>query len=617
VRRKPWQWLFYALLLGVAILILVTFLDYGLTWDEEVQRNYGEQVISWYRSGFRDRSALSYLNLNLYGGFFETVAQLATRILPFDVYESRHLVNAAFGLVAIATTYRLGAYVANPMGGFFSALCLTLTPVFYGYQFNNPKDLPFLTLSLLSFYYILQSYDALPRLSKRLIAKLGISIGLTLGVRVGGVLLFGYLALLWTCWFVVQWGLNHRATRELGVSEKAEFSSSPNVEPPTPEVSQPFSVQPSALKTLLRLSLFFALIVVIAWIVMLVWWPWAQAKPLVNPFKALAEAAHFDSGLRVFHDGEYIPANDLPRSYLPTWFALTMPEFYFVALLTGLFFVYRFARRFAITAEYFARFLKIGMVVFAFGFPLALAIVMRSTIYNGLRHFLFVIPMLAVLAGISFAALCQSTVNRLVKIGVATLVLLSAGSTVVDMIQLHPYQAIYFNRTLAGGLKRAAERYETDYWGMSYKEGIEWVIQNYHPNTEEPIRVANCSKKFLTGYFLEKTEETRQRFSSVPNTEDSHLFLAISRCHRKKKRHALYTVERQGTPLMVVIELEAPKPPEATTEGQPVSRDASPATSPPADRETPKGRRRKSPCRSCAATYPQSSASTDARPVRW
>lgn len=617
MRREPWQWLFYGLLAGVAILILVTFLDYGLTWDEEVQRNYGEQVISWYRSGFRDRSALSYLNLNLYGGFFETLAQLATRILPFGVYESRHLVNAAFGLVAIAATYKLGAYVSSSMGGFFSALCLTLTPVFYGFQFNNPKDLPFLTLSLLAFYFILQSYDALPRLPKRLIAKLGISIGLTLGVRVGGLFLFGYLALLWACWFIVQWGLSRRATRELSFSEKAEVVSSPNAEPSTLEVLPPSSVQPSALKTLLRLSLLFALIVVIAWVVMLVWWPWAQAKPLVNPFRALAEATHFDSGLKVFYNGEYVPANDLPRSYLPTWFALTLPEFYFVLLLTGLFFVVRCARRLAITAEYLARFLKIGMVVFAFGFPLAMAIILHSTIYNGLRHFLFVIPLLAVLAGISFAALCQSQANRLIKINVAALVLLSAGSTVVDMMQLHPYQAIYFNRMIAGGLKHAAQRYDSDYWGMSYKEGIEWVIQNYHPNTGEPIRVANCSKKFLTGYFLEKTEETRQRFASVPNTEDSHLFLAISRCHRKRKHQVLYTVERQGTPLMFVIELEAPKPPEAASEGQPVSRDAAPATSPPADRATPKARRRKSPCRSCAATYLQSSTSTDARPVRW
>ena len=184
---------------------------------------------------------------------------------------------------------------------------------------------------------------------------------------------------------------------------------------------------------------------------------------------------------------------------------------------------------------------------------------MRSTLYNGLRHVLFVFPLLAVLAGISFAALFKPGTNRILKIAVGGAAFLSAASTIVDMIQLHPYQYIYFNRTIAGGLKNAAQRYETDYWGMTYKEGIEWVIDNYRPETQEQIRVANCSKRFLTGYFLEKTENTRRLFSSVSHDEDPHLFLAISRCHRRRLRHVIHTVERQGTPLMYVIEIKQPK----------------------------------------------------------
>ena len=119
---KHWRYLTYALFLIVLILILSTFLDYGLTADEELQRVYGDYVISWYSSFFRDRSALSYFNLNLYGGFFEVIAQLASRIIPLGVYETRHLINALFGCLAIVTTYKLGSHVSNSMGGFFSAL---------------------------------------------------------------------------------------------------------------------------------------------------------------------------------------------------------------------------------------------------------------------------------------------------------------------------------------------------------------------------------------------------------------------------------------------------------------------------------------------------------------
>lgn len=526
ISDKHWRYSSYALFLIVLIFILATFYDYGLTADEEVQRIYGDHILSWYSSLFRDRSALSYLNLHLYGGFFEVIAQLAARIIPLGVYETRHLVNALFGLLGVVAAYKLGAHVSNPMGGFFSALFLTLTPVFYGHIFNNSKDVPFLTLFLISFYYILRSYNALPRLPKSLIASIGISIGLTMGIRIGGILLFGCILILWACRFVVQRRLNYKA-----------FSES------TP-------------KTILRLSLSLASIALIAWAVMLVFWPWAQAKPLINPVKAIAETAHFETGIMVLYDGDRIEATDLPRSYLPTWFAISLPEFYFVSLLIGMFFAYRFVRGFENDEAHFERLIKTGMLIFVFCFPPLTAILLRSTLYNGLRHLLFVIPMLAVLAGISFAALLASNANKYAKASLAAVILLLAGLTVFDMTRLHPYQPIYFNRLIAGGLKNAAQRYDTDYWGMSYKEGAEWVINNYRPQTGDKVRVASCSTPFIAGYYFDQSEEARQRFDYVAQNENPRIFIATTKCQRKRRGNIIHTIERQGALLLYVLEMD-------------------------------------------------------------
>jgi hypothetical protein len=529
ISDKHWRYLAWALFLIVSILILATFLDYGLTADEELQRVYGDYVISWYSSFFRDRSALSYFNLNLYGGFFEVVAQLASRIIPLGVYETRHLINALFGLLAIVMAYKLGARVSNPLGGFFSALFLTLTPVFYGHMFNNSKDIPFLTLLLISFYFLFQSYNLLPRLPKSLIVKLGISIGLTMGIRVGGLILLGYTAILWACWLIVGWRL-----KSTDLSE-------------------------NLWKTISRLSLSFASVAIIAWIVMTAFWPWAQTKPLTNPFRAMGQTAHFDTKIVVFFDGDRIPAIELPNSYIPTWFFLTMPEFYFASLLIGMFFVYRFFRRFKNDEADFERLVKVGMLVFAFCFPIATAILLRSTAYNGLRHFIFLVPMLALLAGISFAALLKSNANKIVKISAAVLILLSVGLTTLDMIQLHPYQSIYFNRLVAGGLKQASQRYETDYWGMTYREGAEWVINNYHPQMEEKVRVASCSTPFIAGYYFDQSEDAKQRFDYVAQNEKPRIFIATTKCHRNRRGNIIYTVERQGTLLLYVLETEDQK----------------------------------------------------------
>jgi hypothetical protein len=127
---------------GVLIIIGATFLDYGLTWDAEVQASYGTLVLRWYGSWFRDGAALRYSNLYLYGGLFDTLAQLAARVSPLGVYETRHLLNALVGVFGVVGAYKLRSHLAGPRGGFFSAVFLTLTPVFYGHLFNNPKDVP-------------------------------------------------------------------------------------------------------------------------------------------------------------------------------------------------------------------------------------------------------------------------------------------------------------------------------------------------------------------------------------------------------------------------------------------------------------------------------------------
>src|SRR3954471_20795626 len=79
----------------LAIVILTTFRDYGISWDEQLQNTYGEKLLSYYVSGFKDRSAFSYINLFLYGGFFDLLAALLNLVSPFETYETRHLLGGA------------------------------------------------------------------------------------------------------------------------------------------------------------------------------------------------------------------------------------------------------------------------------------------------------------------------------------------------------------------------------------------------------------------------------------------------------------------------------------------------------------------------------------------
>ena len=54
--RISWDRLALALFFVAACLILATFTDYGVTWDEDVQNWYGVFVLDYYLSGFNDLS---------------------------------------------------------------------------------------------------------------------------------------------------------------------------------------------------------------------------------------------------------------------------------------------------------------------------------------------------------------------------------------------------------------------------------------------------------------------------------------------------------------------------------------------------------------------------------
>ena len=519
----------------IAFVMLTTVRDYGLTWDEEFQSVYGELVLSWFRSGFREDTALVYKNLYLYGGFFDVLAQLFARLSPWDLYEDRHLVNVAFALLALAGTWRLGTLMLGDRGGVFAMALTALTPMFYGHSFNNPKDIPFAALFVWTLCQVFETARSLPVISKWATAKLTICLGLVLAIRPGGIFVFGYVVLWWALSLV-------RAGRV---------------------------TRPAVLHAGGRL----AIVLLGAWIIMLSAWPWAQVDPIMNPLRGMKNAVRFSfTGTTLFF-GQQVPARPAPLSYLPTWFALQLPETYLVAAGAGI--VGYLARRrrkaekdLGETGQRWgiARLTwllhsptstaALWFLTFVVLFPIATAVILRSTLYDAVRHFLFLIPPLAVLAAAGIHSGLRPPVPRLGRATIAFALLATAALTVHDMVVLHPYESVYFNRLVAGGLPGAAGRFETDYWGNSYREAVEWVMTNV---PGDAIRIANCSHPLQTAYYLRGPSGAR--FVSVPFDATSDLLLATTRwdCHRKAGARVLHTVERQGVALAYVLDLRPPQ----------------------------------------------------------
>src|SRR3954468_19175850 len=112
------------LLLSAGVLIVLTFSNYGIIWDEEVQRQYGMLLLNYYASGLTDLSAFSFDNLYLYGGGFDMAGGGVGGGLPPRPSEKRPLLGGLIGLTGIAGTWRLARLIGGERAGFFALLLL-------------------------------------------------------------------------------------------------------------------------------------------------------------------------------------------------------------------------------------------------------------------------------------------------------------------------------------------------------------------------------------------------------------------------------------------------------------------------------------------------------------
>jgi 4-amino-4-deoxy-L-arabinose transferase-like glycosyltransferase len=504
-------------LLGV---VLATFRDYGITIDEGVQHRYGRRAVRWYATLGVEDEATHANDLYLYGGFFELCAQAAVAALPLGTFDARHLAGGLSGVLGVAAAFGIGRRVGGETAGLLSAVFLALTPGFYGHFFANPKDLPFASLFALAAWVGLRASERVPRLGWSEVLLTGLAIGLASGVRVAGLVLCGAVALLWLgCWVL---------TRREG-----EVPGSPAQDLP---------------------GLLWAIagVTAVAWAVMVAFWPWAQLDPLRNPLRALQRFSHFWADASVFFDGRLLLSGDLPRDYMPRLFALTLPGFYAIAGLLGAFALVSWLRQRRPGSGKRA-FQTLWLVSLATA-PIAWVVLRRTPVYNGTRHLLFVVPFLAVLAGLAVAAWFAGRRSRPARLAAAVALTASVAVTLVDMVQLHPYEYLYYNRLVAGGLPGAAARYETDYLCASYKEGIEWLAREYLPGFLEPVRVdGNCSHVPFW-YYLGR--------GAVQTTHvEPHVFFATTTFgdDRKTPGRVLHVVRRQGVPLLYVFEQRPPR----------------------------------------------------------
>lgn len=524
-RLPSWDGLACLLFGVVAVLALLTFQDYGVTWDEDGHMWYGVFVLNYYLSGFTDLRSFHWMDFYNYGAVFDAIAAAINTISPFGTYETRHLLNALVGVVGLIGTWKLGRVLGGPRAGFLAALFLAMTPNYYGQMFNNPKDIPFAAGTVWALYYLVAMIPALPRPRWSLVAKLGLACGLTLGVRVGGLLLLCYVGL--ALGLFVLW-------RTLETRRPAVFFD-------------------EGLRCGLRVLI---PVTAIAYPVMLIFWPWAQHSPIANPLSALATFSHQDFPFRTLFEGQYVPATNLPWTYLPVHILLALPELILLLVLASpfvaLWLLWRDAG--AIGRD---KILMRFMIGFAILFPVIYAIAIKAVLFDGMRHFIFVLPPIAAIAALvadrAWHKLTAPNWRRGVLAALCCYGMLQIGI----MARLHPDEYVYYNAFI-GGTKGAQGLFKLDYWANSYHDAVHgltaYLKAEYGADfMDHDFTVAVCGPPGSAAYYFPPN------FIYTQDHVNADFFIAFTKddCDKSLPGTEIYRVERMGTLLSLVLDRRA------------------------------------------------------------
>ncbi len=471
---------------GLIVILLVglcTYRDYGLTFDERVERfssivNYQYILQKLFGLELRviDKDLWDWTD-QYYGVAFQLPMVLVEHINHFsmpqhEVFVMRHLMTFLLCWCGWVCLYVfLQKVFQDRFLSFIGLLMVVLYPRFWGEQFNNIKDMVFTANCCVALMMITLCLEKRRWWKETLTALV---FALCINTRVVGLmfplLLMGYRVLA-------------------AIFEKKEILREALL---------------SLGQVALTLAFYFALT------------PAAWEDPIHFLPNVIQNFSHFEAwGGSIPFLGSMIPGQQVPWYYIPVWLLVSLPIWYVGLLTVGLgtegFALISMLRR-GKGKQWFASQRRYGMLCFVVAFaPIGIMLFKQVTLYNGWRHMYYIFPCLVTLMlfGVQSLGRALEKKKALRRMGcgvIAALLLFQAGWIWKE----HPYEKVYFNpigKTLAEGMDR-------DYWGESLYRQFQYILQNDPSNQIKILDYNGCLGIYRS--FL--TEEEKARVEMVPFT---------------------------------------------------------------------------------------------------
>lgn len=447
------------------------FSDYGIYWDEEVQRTQvGAINYNYIKTG--DNTALLANFHKYYGPAFEVLLSAAEDVFnvtePRSIYLMRHAICFLSFFCAAVCFYLTCLKLFKKYSiALLGAVMLVLSPRIFADSFYDSKDLSMLCFCAIAAYTMFLFIE-----KQTIVTALvhGLFCGFVMDIRIMGVL----IPIATVYLFVMQ--------------EKRKIL--------------PFAVFAG-----------YTLFSIVAF------WPILWMDPVNNFIEAFRQMSNYPvMGSTNLYMGENVPAANLPWHYLPVWIGITTPVLYCAFFIAGLF----FAAKNTITD--FKKTASLHAILFILFAPVLAVIVLNSTLYDGWRHVFFIYPFLLLIAVYGFMQLIETIKNMKVAKTIIYSTVVYIAWILVVMIKEHPYQNVYFNVLAGDNLQK---RYEMDYWGLSYKQGLEYIAAT---DKSEQIYVAVQNLPGILNFNMLPDSE-RKRLIWTNNMGMANYFLTNFRNH--------------------------------------------------------------------------------------
>ena len=413
--------------------------DYGISWDEKSMVVLGEEAFNYVVKG---HPYPAHLGIRYHGAFVEIVLHGLQELLNITYARHFFIFRHAAGYVVFWTgmvalyAIALRHFRSRPWA-LLAAMIYFLSPRQFGHAFVNTRDIPAMVFFTIKMFTLMVMLD---RKTVRSTIIHGLCSGMVLALRVGGLFVPIYTGIFITLEMI-------RDYRESGTIDIQRY-----------------------VKILLVYSVSFAMSTIALW-------PLLWETPVLNFIAAMQNMMSDQQQPGGFYLGQQIAY--APWHWVPVHLITKTPLLYVVLALTAMVSFCSSLRRdlFAILTTQ----RNTLLFVFWFAIPLIIVVVMEADLFDEWRHLYFTYPATVLLAVIGLrslsryvAGISQRTTQVILQSALVSIPAVCISATALWMIQNHPLQYVYYSIPS----RYVEHNFELDYWGLSYRQGFEWILEN-------------------------------------------------------------------------------------------------------------------------------------------